>query len=272
MQKRGWIPETRSIDELSGHLKRFFGVASLEGEIEFPIAMRMSGRPDGLNSAQRAWCFRARQLAASLIPNPFKPERLRAAKDKLRKLAAYRNEACHVPELMNDLGVRFVVVEPLPRSRIDGAAFWIDGSPVVAISIRYDRHDYFWFTLVHEFMHIANNDAISVDDDLGREGDSLTLLKDDVERRADEQAADLLISNADLESFIRRVGPLYSQDRIVQFAHSVKMHPSIVVGQLQARGEIGWQSHRPLLSKIRDIILGTALTDGWGFELPADLS
>jgi hypothetical protein len=42
------------------------------------------------------------------------------------------------------------------------------------------------------------------------------------------------------------------------------MHPSVIVGQLQNRGEIGWDSHRELLTKIRDNVTDTALTDGWG--------
>ena len=31
---------------------------------------------------------------------------------------------------------------------MDGAAFWLDGrAPVIALSLRYDRIDWFWFVL-----------------------------------------------------------------------------------------------------------------------------
>jgi HTH-type transcriptional regulator/antitoxin HigA len=44
----------------------------------------------------------------------------------------------------------------------------------------------------------------------------------------------------------------------------VKMHPGIIVGQLQHRGEIGYSAHRDLLAKVRAIVTETSLTDGWG--------
>ena len=273
MQKRGWIPNTKNTDELPDHLKQFFETNSLEDPIGFPLATRKSVALSDLTSSQRAWCFRARQLAKSVLVKPFDKARLEQARVKLRKLAAYRNEACHAAEVLAEFGIRFVVVEPLPGTKIDGAAFWLDeNSPVIAVSIRYDRHDYFWFTLMHEFKHIEHGDALSVDDDLGRDDHAPTLLKEEIERRADEGAASTLVAPTEIESFIRRVGPLYSKARIVQFAHSVKMHPGVIVGQLQNRGEVGWQSHRELLVKIRDIVTETALTDGWGQTIGADLN
>ena len=87
---------------------------------------------------------------------------------------------------------------------------------------------------------------------------------DETESRANREAATRLISHRDLESFMRRVGPFYSRDRVIQFAHSVQIHPGIIVGQLQHRGEIGFSALRDLLSKVRDVVTETALTDGWG--------
>jgi HTH-type transcriptional regulator/antitoxin HigA len=61
-----------------------------------------------------------------------------------------------------------------------------------------------------------------------------------------------------------RVSPLYSKTRIIQFAHTIQIHPGIIVGQLQYRGEIGYSANREMLVKIRDIVIDSALTDGWG--------
>jgi HTH-type transcriptional regulator / antitoxin HigA len=263
MEKRGWIRKVNDIQSLEYELQKFFGMSSLDQPIEFLVSLRTASHAKRLTPPQLAWCFRARQLASNLIVKPFISERLIAAQTELRKLAAYRSEASRISEVLGNFGIRFVIVECLPGAKIDGAAFWINESPTIALSLRYDRHDYFWFTLIHEFMHIVNNDS-SVDDDLGREGHVPTVLKDDSEKRADIQAAELLVHDSDLESFIHRVGPLYSKNRIVQFAHSVKMHPSVIVGQLQNRGEIGWDSLCELLTKIRDNVIDTALTDGWG--------
>ena len=92
-------------------------------------------------------------------------------------------------------------------------------------------------------------------------------IKDATERRADEDAANMLIPKEELESFIKRIGPLYSKDSIVRFAHRMKIHPGIIVGQLQHRKEIGYSANREMLSKVRQYIIPTATTDGWGSSI-----
>ena len=68
----------------------------------------------------------------------------------------------------------------------------------------------------------------------------------------------------ELDFFIARVKPLYSKFKIMNFAERIKVHPGIVVGQLQFRKEIPYSHNRDLLVRIREIITRTALTDGWG--------
>ena len=77
-------------------------------------------------------------------------------------------------------------------------------------------------------------------------------------------ASELLIPRQEIESFIARVGPLYSKKRIVQFSAHIGVHPGIVVGQLQHREEIGYSHSREMLVKVRRSVTETALTDGWG--------
>jgi HTH-type transcriptional regulator/antitoxin HigA len=268
MQKRGWIKDTKDPVQLEAELKAFFGVESIAEDPLFPVAMRKTVTLGPLTPAERAWCFRARQLARAIaMVAEFVPTNLEDAQAKLRELAAYPSEARHASAVLAEHGIRLVIVEPLPGTRVDGAAFWLDEkSPVVALSARFDRNDSVWHTLMHEFMHIKNGDVFSVDKDLVTDGPGATavLLEEEIERRANEQAADALIRSTDLDSFMRRVSPLYSKERIVQFAHRVKIHPGIVVGQLQRKGEIGYSANREMLAKIRNVVTETALTDGWG--------
>ena len=50
-----------------------------------------------------------------------------------------------------------VVVESgLPGMSVDGASLHTSAAgPVLALTLRYDRLDNFWFTLLHELGHIA---------------------------------------------------------------------------------------------------------------------
>ncbi len=84
-----------------------------------------------------------------------------------------------------------------------------------------------------------------------------------VEQRANADASAMLFPSDTLKSFIQRVGPIYSKQRINQFANRVKIHPGIIVGQLQKRKEIAYSANREMLAKVRDFVIGTAVTDGW---------
>jgi len=156
------------------------------------------------------------------------------------------------------------MVEHLPGSKMDGATLWLSPEqPVIGMSCRYDRIDNFWFVLAHEMNHVIHGDS-SMDDNLVGEGAQATEQKPDVERRADEWAANYLIPSEDIQDFILRVKPLYSKKRIIQFANRIKTHPGIIVGQLQRRKEILHSHNREMLVKIKDVVTESAMTDGWG--------
>lgn len=262
IQKRGWIRQTNDLVELEVELKRFYGVDDLEAGLRVSADFRKPAPYGELTSAQRAWCARVAQIARALKADEFREERLPACEADLRKLAAYSQESKKVPKILASYGIRFVVIEPLQGSKIDGVAMWLDDrSPVIGLSMRYDRIDNFWFNVGHELSHIKHRDAVPVDVNVvsGEPDD-----RPPVERRADEDAAAMLIPAETLHSFIKRVGPLYSKERINQFANRIKIHPGVIVGQLQKRNEIGYSANREFLIKLRDIVTSTAVTDGWG--------
>jgi HTH-type transcriptional regulator/antitoxin HigA len=268
MERRGWIKPTADRAELERELKVFFGVESLDKDPEINTVARKSSGGDALTPAQRAWCFRAKQLAGSVPAKPYDPKSLEPCVARLRVLAAYPEEVRKVPRVLAGAGIRLVVIEPLPKSRIDGVAFWLDPqSPVIALSLRFDRIDSFWHTLGHELAHIRHRDVTQVDTEIVGEDRPPSESRSEVEQRADREACETWIRSEDLEDFIRRVGPLYSKAKINQFANRIKIHPGIIVGQLQHRREISFASIRELLVKVRDKVTDEALTDGWGHTI-----
>jgi len=73
-----------------------------------------------------------------------------------------------------------------------------------------------------------------------------------------------------LDNFILRVKPYYHKSRISGFARRQHVHPGIVAGQLQHRREIEYSASREMLVKVRDIVVSSALTDGWDQQLKID--
>ena len=265
MEKRGWIRPTKTIEEIEQELRAFFNRDSLEADHAPQALARQTNRTDEFTAAQRAWLRQAHRLASLLNVRPFRPETFKAGLPQVRALAESAEKARHVPKVLAELGVRFVVVEPLPRSRIDGAAFWLDDdptAPVIVLSLRYDRIDWFWHTLAHEAIHIKHGDPRSVDVNLVGESRVNTL--GEIEERADKEGASLLIPPDSLQSFTIRMRPFYYKERIREFANRMRIHPGIVNGQLQHAKEVGWDHNREMLVKVREIVTSTALTDGWG--------
>jgi len=168
-------------------------------------------------------------------------------------------------------------VEHLAKTRIDGACLWLDAeSPIIAVSLRYDRIDYFWFTLMHEVKHALSGDGVetgilTIDIDLVGESQADREQRPDFEKEADSFAENALIPQSLLDDFIIRKEPLFSEQLIRGFAAYNRIHPGLVVGQLQHRGTIGYSKFRNLLVKVRDAVTEAALTDGWGHIVPSGI-
>ena len=100
MVKRGWIGPAKTASELRAELTTFFESDPIEQGISLPVATRRTMKLPSLTHAEIAWCFRARQLARSLLVEPFSADRLPKAKSALRRLATHPKEARHVPRTL----------------------------------------------------------------------------------------------------------------------------------------------------------------------------
>lgn len=265
MQERGWLSPDKTIDELEPELKQYYETNDLDGDFELPMSFKRTIKESILNRAELAWAFRVKHLASMLNAAPYDERKLDQMFRELRTLAAKSKAVLKVPNVLQSYGIRFVIVEPLPRARIDGAAMWLgEGSPVIALSVRFDNIGSFWFALLHECIHIKHRDRFSLDINLEESINS----QDEQEIRTNLEAAEILVPQFKLESFMERWRPYYSAARINNFATQMGIHPGIIVGQLQHRKEVGYNSHRDLMIKVRDLVTLTAFTDGWGRPTP----
>jgi HTH-type transcriptional regulator/antitoxin HigA len=172
-------------------------------------------------------------------------------------------EARHVPRMLAECGVRFVIVERLPKAEIDGVAFWLDDkSPVIGMSVQHDRIDNFWFVLRHEIEHVLQGhgkeqEMIDVNLDTNTENIS------EEERIANAAAADFCVPKEKLDSFIARKSPFFYEKDVIGFAKVLHRHPGIVVGQLRKRLN-RWDYLTRHLARIRQFVTPGSIVDGFG--------
>ncbi len=159
-----------------------------------------------------------------------------------------------VIDYLRDSGIRLVIESHLPSTYLDGAALLLpNGSPVIGMTLRYDRLDNFWFVLLHELIHIMKHlkkeDIESIFDDLDEEGG-------DIEREADKLAGETLVPEDKWETALARY--LRSEDSIKDFAQELGIHPAIVAGKIRREANnytilvdmVGWGEVRKLFSDV----------------------
>ena len=274
MIKRHWIEDSDEVEVLEHSVTEFLGIDSIEHDVDFAHAARKSTPYDEPSSpAQFAWLRRVRKLALAVDALPFSPSKVTQLVEQLRLLMESPEEMRHAPRVLADYGVRMLVLEQIGPTKIDGAAFWLNRrTPVIALSLRYDRIDHFWHTLMHEVGHVRFGDGLEddialLDIDIVADRTPLTGGQPDYETRANEFATNAIIPTHEMEDFIRRVRPFYSGVRVQGFAQRMGVHVGLVVGQLQHRGEIGFGNLRRTFTPVRRFVTASGLTDGWGQNL-----
>jgi HTH-type transcriptional regulator/antitoxin HigA len=272
--RRRCIERSGDFGVLQSRVLKFYGVQNLEQAPRlWPVAARTKA-PE-LSWGHWAWLVRAKYVAQGvMVTAGFTDRSLAEAMENLKLLLHSPEETRQVPRILADAGIRLVIVEHFPKTKWDGACFWLDAkSPVVALSMRYDRIDYFWHTLMHELWHVEKRHGLKehlpIDENIFGEESERPAQRSPIEGAVDSLAASTLIPSEQLDDFIARIHPLYSKTRIKGFAARLKVHPGLVGGQLQHRDKIDWRHSREMLARVRQFLIGVALTDGWGHVVPA---
>lgn len=269
MIKRGWldISDIRDVPAVEKAMSKFFGVESINHIEILPHAAKKTAVSAETTPVQLAWLYRVKQIASEMIVGTYSNFGVRRAIEQLRTLTSAAEEARKVPKILAACGIRFVIVESLPSAKIDGVCFWLDEiSPVIGMTMRYDRIDNFWFVLRHELEHVLHEHGksmISIDAELegakAGTGDNVA----EEERIANQAAAEFCVPKKTMDSFIARKSPVFAERDILGVAATLGVHPGLIAGQLRYRtGRYDrFTSH---LVKMRSIVSPSAVVDGWG--------
>lgn len=271
MIKRGWITDVNA-SLLEMQMARFFEVESHDQIPYFPHAAKKTDYEKN-TPAQIAWLFRVRQIAKEVQVPPYSEKSLRQSLPQLRRFMIDPEETKYIPRMLSECGVRFLIVEALPGSKIDGVCFWFGKTPVIGMSLQRDRVDNFWFVLPHEIEHVLQRhgkDSEIIDIDLEVDMVGLSDSRAAEERIANLAAMEFCIPTKQMDDFIKRKNPFFSERDVLGFAKRLQIHPGIVAGQLRKRID-RWDLFTRMLVKVRHSVISGAMVDGWGHVFPVSV-
>lgn len=268
--QRRWInvESVRDLDAVDAALIQFFDGQNPHEVAATPHAAKKTSAGAQPSPAQIAWLYRVRQIARELLVPRYDQAAARAAIPKLKMLLSAPEEARHASRILQECGIRLVIVEGLKSSKIDGVCTWLDErSPVIGMTLRFDRMDNFWFVLRHELEHVLQGhgmDEPSLDVDIGAN------VIDEEEKIANNAASEFCAPKDRVESFIKRKAPIFPERDFLGLAKVLGVHPALVAGQIQFKTG-RYDLFRSHLVKIRDRVLPSAIVDGWGDVAPVGI-
>lgn len=183
---------------------------------------------------------RAQKVVAKYKKNSITAEWLR----DLAKLSCLDSGPRLAQEFLAKAGIILVIEHHFTKTYLDGAAMLDDGVPIVALTLRHDRIDNFWFALLHELIHVRDHLAPGrafIADNL----DDKTRSSEE-EREADEGAREALIPKKEWEN--SSVKTTFGNEHAHELADKLRIHPAIVAGRV--RFETGnWRLLSNLIGK-----------------------
>jgi hypothetical protein len=244
----GWIaPDVDDWVEQIEVCLRFFDVETPEvwKTDREALAERTRFRPSrALNAdefAVAAW-LRQCEIELSQVPcRAWDRDAFARLLPQLLPLTQVRDPRLFLAELRTrcaEVGVAVGVVRAPRGCPVSGAALKLaNGQPSIALSGRHRADDHLWFTFFHEAAHLLlhGTDALYLDE---IEPDSDPPLSAD-EVEADDFAGTLLVPpEYDDQLFRARRSPL----ELRRIANEIGVSLGIIVGQLQHRGAIGYNT------------------------------
>ena len=242
--KLKWVDGSTSPEMLNKQLSDFW---SLKDKVaNFRQSKSRFLNPD----ARRAWAiqvYRKAQEQRAELPK-YDKSKLPELYTTLQALMDTPEGVAEVPKVLAQFGIAFVALKNPSKCPVDGVGNENDGAPYVGMSLRIARLDTFWFTLMHELKHIELEHKNVIPD-------TIDVASDDNpdEVRANEGAAELLISASDYDDFV--FDGDFTLKAIQAKSNALERHPSILIGRLKRDHILDWSRFAREHPSIRELVL-----------------
>lgn len=258
MQKKGWLPKDKN--KLFDAIKEFWESSDLklsllkERTAKFKKSEAFGSRFNAFFAQTWVQKVIIEAKKAKILAN-YDKSKLMKLSEKIHLYSIVENGIKLFVSELKKTGVIFLVIPHLEKTYTDGAAYWIDSNPIIALTGRYSRVDNFWFSLSHEIGHILKHEDKLKDptpyfvDSLEKDAEPE---KEEEEKQANDFAYEVLkyddIHNAFAQN--KRI----SRIEVLQCAQNLQIHPGIIVGYLQRHEMLSYSNLNELKESIKDIL------------------
>jgi len=234
VKKSGWLPDkylNAADSDPSTALLQY--LASTRDRYGSPALLRTGLHADDYHNdlALLAWRARASDIAqhvsATLLAE-FDPTDISWLKTLVRA-SVETDGPRQAVDILAAHGIALIVVPNVPSLKLDGAAFIESGVPVIALTLRYDRIDSFWFTLLHELGHIYLHLHSGLR--LGFFDDTDTEQRDVAEQEANDFAGACIVPPDVWRTSPARITK--SEGAVDKLAQSLEINPALLFGRIR---------------------------------------
>lgn len=232
MESRGWI-RIPSKEKITETLTAYLASSGLNfASTSYKRTLNGEAYSPNTKFALHAWLSRVVQKSRYTKANdyPFKKEFI--TKDFLREIAQLswlETGPILAIKKLEKTGISVVIEPHLKGTRVDGACLKdADGKPIIALSLRYDRLDNFWFTLLHELAHVMKH--LDYNDTFVDDLDHNSINQKEAE--ANRLAREAFIPRGIWKTSNAFLNP--KREHIYDLANELRIHPAIIAGRLRS--------------------------------------
>ena len=247
--EKGFISDIKQKEQSILELRKFFNVSNLDSipSIVSAGAFRAQTSVNYDPYVLFAWLKICESLSEKIeteyVPQEEQLEKLLSLCPKIKELSLLPQEK-FITELQNyfsSCGIAFVIIPAFEGAPVQGFIKTNqDGKTTIGMTFRQKRADIFWFTLFHEIGHFINGDSKQKFIDFES-------VENTRETKADNFAQKMLLDSSAYSQFVNENN--VSLKRIISFAESQNVAPSIVIGRLQHDKVIGWHEYTDVVQK-----------------------
>jgi HTH-type transcriptional regulator/antitoxin HigA len=241
LTKLGWFSDEEVSRLTTGDIVRRY-LAPRRGPLYLRHTVTYGATPHTNKTNLKLWVGRVRELAGQTRRErgAWRPDTL---SDEFLSYVARLSWAESGPrlakEFLGERGMALIILPAMPGTKLDGAAMLGEGgAPIIGLTIRHDRLDSFWFTLVHElahaWRHLPDAETAITDEDVEDERED-----DAKEAEANRIAREAFIPRAiwkRSEAFLRP-----SAESIQALADRLHISPAVIAGRLR-REKVGYKA------------------------------